>query len=142
VLYISNDKEIPVNNLHKEVKINEKIKCSDITPDCICDIELNDFDISHSIINEKSVEVSFNVGIEGVAYDEKIISPVVDISLSDETEKKPSLTVYFADEGEKLWDIAKKYGSSVETIKAMNKLESDKALKGTRLIIPKMKKSC
>lgn len=142
VLYISNDKEIPVNNLHREVKINEKIKCSDITPDCICDIELNAFDISHSIINEKSVEVSFNIGIEGVAYDEKIISPVVDISLSEETEKKPSLTVYFADEGEKLWDIAKKYGSSVETIKAMNKLESDKALKGTRLIIPKIKKSC
>ena len=141
VLYISDNKELPINNLHKEVKINEKIKCANVKPECICDIELSATDISFNVINENSVEVNFNIGAEGIVYDERIISPVVDITLSEETEKKPSLTVYFADEGEELWNVAKKYGASVDVIKEINKLSDNVVLKGTRLIIPKIKKS-
>ncbi len=141
VLYISDNKEMPVNNLHKEVKINEKIKCANVNPDCICDIELSAAEVSYNVINENSVEINLNINAEGIVYDERIVSPVVDISLAEETEKKPSLTVYFADKGEELWNIAKKYGSSVEAIKEMNNLTDDIASKGTRLIIPKMKKS-
>ncbi len=141
VLYISQDNELPVNNLHKEVKINEKIKCSNINSESVCDIDLSALKVSCSQVNENSVEVSVNIGAEGIVYDEKIISPVTDVSLSEATEKKPSLTIYFADEGEDVWNIAKKYGASVEVIKELNKLSDNKAKKGTRLIIPKLKKS-
>lgn len=141
VLYTSDDKEIPVNNLHKEVKINEKIKCANSNESSVCDIDLTTLKVSCTQINENSVEVSVNIGAEGMVYDEKIISPVTDIMLSEATEKKPSLTIYFADEGEDVWNISKKYGASADVVKELNKLTDNIVKKGTRLIIPKIKKS-
>lgn len=140
VLYVSDDEEIPVNNLHKEFKINEKIKCSNTTPDSVCDIELSALSVSYNIVNESSVEVRMNIGAEGVVYNKQIVYPVTDVLVTDEEEKKPSLTVYFPDEGEELWSVAKKYCTSVDAIKNMNSLQDDKIEEGMRLLIPKVKK--
>ena len=140
VLYVSEDEEIPVNNLHKEFKINEKIKCSNTTPDSVCDIDLSTISVSYNIVNESSVEVRMNIGAEGVVYNKQIISPVTDVLITEENEKKPSLTVYFPDEGEELWTVAKRYQTSVDAIKSMNDLADDKIKKGMRLLIPKTKK--
>ena len=140
VLYVSENEEIPVNNLHKEFKINEKIKCSNTTPDSVCDIDLSTISVSYNIVNESSVEVRMNIGAEGVVYNKQIISPVTDVLITEENEKKPSLTVYFPDEGEELWTVAKRYQTSVDAIKSMNDLADDKIKKGMRLLIPKTKK--
>ncbi len=140
VLYVSENEEVPVNNLHKEFKINEKIKCSNATPDSVCDIDLTTLNVSYNIVNESSVEVRMNIGAEGVVYNKEIICPVTEVTVSEEKEKRPSLTVYFPDEGEELWAVAKRYCTSVDAIKNMNNLTDDKIKKGMRLLIPKMKK--
>ena len=139
VLYVSDDEEVPVNNLHREFKINEKIKCN-ADKDCVCDIDLLPLSVSYNIVNESSVEVRMNVGVEGVVYRKEIICPAVDITVSDVNEKKPSLTVYFPDDGEDLWTVAKRYATSVDAIKSMNSLPDGKIRKGMRLLIPKTKK--
>ena len=39
--------------------------------------------------------------------------------------KKAALTIYYADEGEELWNIAKKYCTSVEKIQNENEIDTD-----------------
>jgi LysM repeat protein len=42
-----------------------------------------------------------------------------------EKDKKAALTIYYADEGEELWNIAKKYCTSVEKIQNENEIDTD-----------------
>lgn len=139
VLYISDNKELPINNLYKEIKINERINCANISEKSVCDIDLTTLNVSCSLVNDSSVQVDVKISAEGMVYDEKVISPVTDIMLSETTEKKPSLTIYFAAEGEDIWNISKKYGASVEMIKKINNLADDVIKQTTKLIIPKKK---
>lgn len=47
-----------------------------------------------------------------------------------------ALTVYYADAGEPLWDIAKRYGASVENIASINGLSGGELAQRTMLLIP------
>jgi spore germination protein YaaH len=47
----------------------------------------------------------------------------------------PSMVVYFAGEGDNLWNIGRKYYTSVDKIRSVNKLESDELKAGQKLLI-------
>lgn len=53
-------------------------------------------------------------------------------------DDESALIVYYAKKGEKLWDIAKKYFSTVEAIKAENDLSSDETTEEKMLMIPRV----
>jgi LysM repeat protein len=46
--------------------------------------------------------------------------------------------IYFADSGEKIWDIARKYNSSVEEIMRINELTENLLTNSKTLLIPIM----
>jgi LysM repeat protein len=75
--------------------------------------------------------VVYGVSNENVASDMSI----------DETRPKESkqktLTLYFADKGEGLWDIAKRYNTSVDAVRRENNLEADSLPERSMLLIPK-----
>ena len=59
----------------------------------------------------------------------------------DETKEKPrdkscALTIYYADQGESIWDIAKKYNTSIQSVIEENALESDILQQRKMLLIP------
>ena len=47
-----------------------------------------------------------------------------------------ALTVYFPSKGEKLWDIARRYSTTAQAIRAENSLEGDTAENAEMLLIP------
>ncbi len=59
--------------------------------------------------------------------------------LDNETEDGacPALTIYFVQAGDTLWNIAKKYRTSVNKIKSANGLKDDSLHIGRKLLIPK-----
>ena len=62
-----------------------------------------------------------------VKYDATgVISEVaIDIDHPLEEKLKAPLIVYYGEKGERLWDIARKYATSVERIKLVNELHRD-----------------
>ena len=50
---------------------------------------------------------------------------------------QPALIIYFTEDGDTLWNIAKKYGTTVEKIKTANGIEEDTLLRGRKILIPK-----
>ena len=58
---------------------------------------------------------------------------------NQENENKifPALTIYFVQSGDTLWNIAKKYGTTVEKIKNANGLKDTTLHIGRKLLIPK-----
>jgi hypothetical protein len=51
--------------------------------------------------------------------------------------KQKTLTLYFADKGEEIWDIAKSYNTSMDAIRRENNLEVDSLPERSMLLIPK-----
>ena len=67
------------------------------------------------------------------------INIIDDVNISDDTVCNPySMTIYFVKPGDTLWNIAKRYNSTVEDIVRLNELEDEnKIYPRQQLFIPK-----
>ncbi|GEM_PF-1811452 len=64
----------------------------------------------------------------------KYISSIETGEISSEKENKSSLTIYFADKGEAVWNIARKYCTTVEAITEENEL-SERILESSKMLL-------
>lgn len=91
-----------------------------------------------------AISVRVPVAIEAFAVQEQKLRQVTEITCGEEPtdfERLPSLTIVRCDAARSLWELAKRYCSSVETIRAVNGLE-DGAEPGATpqfLLIPKIR---
>ena len=91
------------------------------------------------INSENEISVRYLLEYNAVKFEEKTFSVVSDVQVTDkEIADSPALVVYFADENEQLWDIAKKFRTSVDLIKAENELKDDVLNSKRILLIPGM----
>lgn len=88
--------------------------------------------------SEVSVKVQLNV--KGSIFESLPVSVINDVKQleSENKAQSASITVYFSDSGEKLWDIAKKYNTSEDAIRRRNSIKGDVIEKETMLIIPRI----
>ncbi len=61
----------------------------------------------------------------------------VDSAPEDAPARRPSLVLRLTDDGERLWDVAKRYGTTVDDIVKANELEDEQPCGGTMLLIPR-----
>ena len=64
---------------------------------------------------------------------------IVDIVENNEEKvsKKASVTIYVVNKGDTLWDLAKKYSTTIDLLTEINELDSSESLtQGQKLIIP------
>lgn len=92
------------------------------------------------LIGKNSVEVSAELQIGALIYEECKYLSITDIFVDEEKlkekDKNTAVTIYYTDEGEELWNIAKKYCTSVEKIKTENDLDDEKVHGRNMLFIP------
>ncbi len=94
---------------------------------------------SYTIIRANTLAVAVEPEICMTVYDSKRYELVTDMCEDDSEEKndrKSSIVLYFADAGETLWDIARRYNSSVEEIKTLNSVTDDVLSIPKKFIIP------
>ncbi len=83
-----------------------------------------------------SVKVQLN--IRGIVFETRNVSAVSDVSVVNPSKSShaSSITVYFSESGESLWDIAKRYNTSEEAIRRRNNISGDVIETEKMLIIP------
>lgn len=96
--------------------------------------------IGYRITGSGSIEVKADVKINANIYSCKKCSMIVSASASDSEPKSKdnsaALTIYYADCGESVWDIARRYYTSVDSIKDENDISSDTIEQNRMLLIP------
>lgn len=89
------------------------------------------------IKSESVIEVRLVINYVSLKFERKKFSVVSDVEVKGESDfDSPALVVYFADENERLWDIAKTFKTSVELIKQENELTKDVLETKRVLLIP------
>lgn len=90
-------------------------------------------------INERQVELNVGILIETEVIENKKLTLVKNPCMI-ESKSMPSapMVIYITKKGDTLWNIAKKYKSSIESIMKINELSENEVMKqGTRLLVVK-----
>ena len=94
---------------------------------------------SCSVTGDSRLELKTEILVNAVVFSSETKKYVSTIEVAGEQSKKEracALTIYFSDKGECLWDIAKRYSTTVDAIMLENSIESDFVDCSRMLMIP------
>lgn len=114
---------VAVNGLNSESNIEPYLQVSSV---------------SYSIDNDGRIDVRANVLIQGCLYQNVVVDIIKDMTVDESIAKEKQtdylLKLYFAEKGEPVWDIAKRYNTSANAIFSENGMEEGDTADGMLLI--------
>lgn len=141
VLYQSADDNVPLAASSGVLPFEQHIQIPDILPDSDIRMNAGIEQISGSLLGENEADIKAVIVIDVLVFnnlEEPIIADFEIEELDCETKaKEPGLIGYVVKKGDELWDIAKEFYTTVETIMDINKLESDLVREGDVLLVMK-----
>ncbi len=139
VVMAKNDGCCPVY-LESEVPFEHVLKMDNLCPDSYAEPRAEVISCSYNLTSTNSVEVKAEIRICGYVFEavcSKLISEVtVDETVKKDIEENCALKLYFAQPGEQVWGIAKRYNTSVKAIMEENELLGDTLPHRGMLLIP------
>ncbi len=97
--------------------------------------------LSAIMIDGDEVELKASVNLNIVAFSKGNMKGIESIEMEplsyDKIKALPAMAGYVVQEGDTLWSIAKKYYTTIDGIRKVNQLESDKLLVGQKLLVVK-----
>ncbi|MBN4069760.1 LysM peptidoglycan-binding domain-containing protein, partial [bacterium AH-315-G05] len=100
--------------------------------DIDAEIELSDARVKYELVGKNRIDIVANFDVECEVYlseEAHLISEITEAEIKEGIEERPSLTIYSIQSGDTLWEIAKKYNSTVEIIIESNNIEDPQNLK-------------
>ncbi|MCR4436495.1 MAG: DUF3794 domain-containing protein [Clostridiales bacterium] len=141
MLYLSNSAEQPVLCSRQEELFKHGIDIKGVKPGMRCEVDLDIEHCSYSMVSSNEVEVRLIlIATARVSsqYSLPLIAKVAESPMEDKrTSSRPSIIIYFAQPGDTLWKISKKYSTSVRAVQKVNQIsDTDPILPGQQIIIP------
>lgn len=94
---------------------------------------------NYTITGESKLEIQAELYITSALYEDiptRLVGAIdLDENRPKSKESRPAAVLYFAEKGEELWDIAREYNSSVESIKEDNDIDGETVPEGRLLIV-------
>lgn len=141
ILYYSNSPEDPICCYKCDIPLKHQVEMRGLKPGMSCDIKLDIEHSSYSMVSSRDVEIRLVIDVSTKAYDKRseiLTESILEVPDDESRSAKqmPSIVVYFVHEGDTLWEIAKKYRTTVEDIKRENKIEDENSITtGTQVFI-------
>lgn len=141
ILYISEDDSKPMNSLKGLIPFSQAIELKGMKPDSNYEIKPSIDQLSVMMLDSEEIEVKVTINLNTIVFDlvnEPIITDiqVADLDM-DKMQAMPGIIGYVVKKGDSLWNIAKKYYTTKNTIMAINNMEDEKIKEGDKLVIMK-----
>lgn len=141
ILYISTDDNAPIQSIRASIPFSQLIEIKDLKPTSIFDIKAYLEQISIMMLDTEEVEVKANIVFNVIVFDQLNESILIDYKEEEldinALQSMPGMIGYVVKPTDTLWQIAKRYHTTIETIKEINNLESDSIYPGDHLLIIK-----
>ena len=138
-LYVKSNDDVPFDVWHGMVPFSHLVECGGDGKNLKYDIFTMLEQLSVTLQGGNEVEVKAVLSLQGFFRKEEIVSKIHSVQMEpislEEIEKRPSIVGYVAKEGEDLWNLAKRYRTSVEAIRDVNELGDRPVKAGDRLLI-------
>lgn len=141
VMYVAADDNMPINVFETPVPFEHFIDLKGLNDKSLINVSPNIHYIGCTMIGDKEIELKCTIQINALVFEESSVDVITGM---DEKpidmkafQKIPGIIGYIVKEKESLWDIAKKYRTTVKNIKKTNGLEDENINRGDKLIIVK-----
>ena len=141
VLYISGDDGAPVQSREIVVPFEYMVEAQPMPPAARCEIRGVLEQIGGYVVDGDQLEIRAVAGIYVTGYvriDMEMIDDAEEEPFDDEALAHiPSMTGYVVASGDTLWDIAKRYGTTIDKIRQYNDNVEDPLEPGRKLFLIK-----
>lgn len=124
----------------KPVEFSHKIELSDNQDNLLADIGAQVTSCEFGPAGDGKIEVRATVALTGALYSVTKCNVMSDLSVEESKPQKrngnTALTIYFAQPGECVWDIAKRYHTSMSAVMEENSMEKELLPARATLLIP------
>ncbi len=142
ILYITADDTKPFAVLHGMIPFQQKIEAKGMDGSCKYSLHGDLEQLSVSMLDSEELEMKANINLSAFVVRESPIACIQEIEEKELDWKKiqelPSMTGYIVQPGDSLWQIAKEYDTTMESIQQMSGLETAEIQPGDCLFIVKM----
>lgn len=141
ILYSVIDDEMPFYSVDTTVPFSHVIESEDIGKNCVYHLQAALEQLSTMMLDSNEIEVKAIVGLNALVvrqWKEQIITSIQARELDwEKIEKMPGIVCYIVQPQDSLWDIAKKFYTTVESIREMNDLGEDEVRPQQSLLVVK-----
>lgn len=124
----------------KDEAFEELIDLCDNISGCTVSIEISVGETSYNISSEGNLTAKADLTANISVSDSVEAEGITDISINDAVKKERdgdyAIKLYFGTPNEEVWDIAKRYSTSVSAVMEENELDSERLSNGGMLLIP------
>ncbi len=141
VMYVSSDDSKPVQQIETVVPFSYKVESAPLSEQDSIRITPSLDQISANMLGNDEVEIKAVINMSITVFARKSINLITDMNLApidmEEKAGMPGIVGYVVKEGDSIWSIAKRYYSSLDSIRQINELATDDIQPGDRLIVVK-----
>ncbi len=139
VLYSEDENTEKIHSLNSKVPFSFKIESSQIDTNTIINQNMNLLHSGYVLKSGKDIEIRMLIELDNLFCKEAKYNVLSGLEI-DETRKinknnQSGITIYYADEKEDLWDIAKRYNTTVDEILSLNGLDENSVLKNRQQLL-------
>ena len=138
ILYLSNNPDSPVNSYPYSFDFECEVDADGARNGMLCDVCMSTEHISYNINMGREVEIRTGIKCDVKVISEEEVEYIMSVSENENGEicRDCCIRLYFAKDNESLWNVAKHYCTTVDSISKTNNIPSDTVLKkGDKIII-------
>ena len=141
ILYLTDDDSRPIQSVTELLPFHYEAEVPNIRPDSVWYLETDMEQLTAAMIGGDTVEVKAVILLDMLVL-QPVCQPVIRKAETGPLDTKklqqmPGIVGYLVQEGDSLWDIAKRFHTTVENIITTNNLASDAVRPGDCLILVK-----
>lgn len=141
ILYISEDDNRPMNSLKGVIPFTQVVELKGMKSGSNYEIKPFIDQLSVMMLDSEEIEVKSTINLNAIVFD-MITEPIItDIQVTELDMEKlqamPGIIGYVVKKDDSLWKIAKRYYTTVDSIKHINELSDERIAEGDKLIIMK-----
>ena len=141
ILYITGNDDMPFYSVDGMIPFSHVIEANGISQDSTFFLQADLEQLSTSMIDSNEIEIKAVISLNVLVLQcEKrmIISKIEEQPLDmDKIQVMPGITVYIVKSGDTMWDIAKRFYTTVEEICGLNELENETVVPVQPLLLVK-----
>lgn len=142
ILYITDNDERPLSMANAVIPFSHLIEIKGISPDDSYELQSDINQINIIMIDSDEIEAKITLLLCALVFTGKSQEAITGISETPLDMQKfndmPGLVGFIAGPGDTLWDIAKEYNTTPESIMELNGLSGNQIQKGDRLLLMKI----
>lgn len=142
MIYLAANAEQPIFCTDQEIPFRCLADVKGLKPGMACEVSAETSHCNFSMLSSTEVELRAVLGINTKVFEDStfsIIAKAIDVPMEDRrASSSPSIIIYYAEENDTLWKVAKRYYTTVSDLAALNNLDEQEPLaQGQQVLIMK-----